>query len=77
MGTNLQSAQGKGLTAWVADEDVQAKFEQMLGDTIPVGQFVTHMMTAFQDDKVVSCSDKSKYQAIHECAILSLLPTLG
>lgn len=77
MSTAIQTTKPTGLSAWVANEDVRGKFAAMLGDTIPVDQFVSHMMTAFQDANVVRCSDISKYQAIHECAVLSLLPTLG
>ena len=78
MSTELQTTQRTGgLTAWLRDDEVRGKFAAMLGNTIPVDQFTSHMLTAFQDPKVIQCSDKSKYKAIHECAVLSLLPTLG
>ncbi len=76
MSTELQTQPAKGLAAWVADTEVRGRFAAMLGETIPVDQFVTHMLTALQNSKIAGCSDKSKYKAIHECAVLSLLPTL-
>ncbi len=48
-----------------------------IGDTIPVDQFLGHMLTEFQKPEILPCTNRSKYNAIHECAALGLSPRLG
>ena len=65
------------LSVWIKNEEVRDKFSAMLTEVMPVDLFISHMMVAFQDPKIARCSDRSKYEAMHNCAALGLLPTLG
>jgi recombinational DNA repair protein RecT len=55
---------------------VRAQIEAAVADIMPAERFMTHMLTAFQDEKIRTCTDDSKFKAVHECAALGLLPTL-
>jgi phage RecT family recombinase len=68
--------QPTGLTAWLANDAAKERIADMVGDIMPPGQFISHMLTAFQDDKIQKCDDRSKFEAVHKCAALGLLPTL-
>ena len=74
----LQKQQNRSqLVAWVSNEEKQKRFESMLRGTMSVDTFIGNMMTAFQDPKVEKCSDQSKWDAIHQCAVLAIVPTLN
>ena len=71
-----RNAEGK-LTEWVESPAVSTRLGAALDGIMPTETFIAHMLTAFQDAKVRQCSDRSKFTAIHECAAMGLLPTLG
>lgn len=66
----------RGITRWVEEPKLVSRLQAALGDIMPVEQFTAHMLTAFQDSKIIACSDQSKFIAVHKCAALGLLPTL-
>ena len=76
-GLQQQAARPTNLRAWIAKDEVHSQLEAAVGDVMDTDQFIAHMMVAFQDEKVRRCTDQSKYTALHECAALTLLPTLG
>lgn len=72
-----RKAESRGLREWVSQPEVQGQIAAALGGVMDAGQFITHMLTAFQSEKVAACTPQSKYRALHECAAMALLPTLG
>lgn len=77
MSTAIQPAAKSQLSKWVAQDEARDRVAAILGDTIPVDQFLGHILTEFQDPKFSQCSDKSKFDALHEAAALGLSPRLG
>lgn len=75
--TQMQPAATNQLSKWVAKNEARDKLAAILGDTIPVDQFIGHVLMEFQDIKFAHCSDKSKFKALHEAAALGLSPRLG
>lgn len=77
MGTQMQTVAKSQLSKWVAQDEARDKLAAILGDTIPVDQFIGHVLMEFQNPKFAKCSDSSKFKALHEAAALGLSPRLG
>lgn len=70
-----QMTESRKLRAWFEQDDVR----QMVNDTLPWGnadKFIAQMLVALDDPKLVNCTAKSKFKAVHLCATLGLIPAL-
>ncbi len=61
----------------VLQPEIHSQLSAAVGDVMDVDTFIAHMMVAFQAENTRGCTDQSKYKALHECAAVGLLPTLG
>jgi recombinational DNA repair protein RecT len=78
MSTGLQERPAATtLAAWIDRPEIHARLAAAVGDVMDVDQFIAHVMVAFQDPKVKSCTPLSQFTALHQLAALGLLPTLG
>ncbi len=79
MSTDIVPTEQKlpGLREWALQPKIHSQLAAAVGDTMDADTFIAHMMVAFQTDAVRPCTDESKYAALHECAAVGLLPTLG
>lgn len=67
----------KGLRELLEAPNIRTGIRQALGGFMDEGNFLAQMLIALQQPGVVDCTLESKFKAVHLCATLGLLPTLG
>jgi recombinational DNA repair protein RecT len=79
MGTDVVALkeESRKLRKWASTSETRNQLQAALGGAMDVDLFMAHMMTAFQSDKIRACTAESKFRALHECAAMALIPTLG
>ena len=65
------------LRDWMARTEVIAGIGSALEGWMPPEQFVSQCLIVLQKPELAACSDQSKFEAIHTCAMLQLSPALG
>lgn len=61
---------------WLLMPNVVAGISSALAGYMDATSFLNQMLIAFQDEKLIGCTAKSKFEAAHQCAALGLLPSL-
>lgn len=64
------------LRDWLEAPTVRAGVNSALAGYMDVDSFIAQMLIAFQDDNLIDCTPQSKFEAVHQCAALQLLPSL-
>lgn len=64
------------LRDWLEAPTVRAGVNSALAGYLDVDSFIAQMLIAFQDENLVDCIPQSKFEAVHQCAALQLLPGL-
>jgi recombinational DNA repair protein RecT len=75
-GITTRKEEGK-LRDWVADPGVHDQLTAAVGDVMDGDHFIAQALVSFQDPKVKNCTPLSQFTALHQLAVLGLLPTLG
>lgn len=76
MSMATQQARPSRLATYLANPEAKERIKSLVADFMDAEQFISHMVTAFQDPEIQKCDDVSKFEAVHVCAAMGLLPTL-
>lgn len=65
------------LTTWLAAPAIKERIGSALAGYMELEPFMSQMIISLQNETVADCTEQSKFEAVHQCAALGLLPSLS